>query len=309
MTYIKIDGRLTDLIRIFKTIAASCERNCSTKCSRTLLAILFVLIAGSLLESLSGYAKASNVMYKNSAIILNYHNIQDGDQGAATLSPAAFKTHLDYLRSNGYNVVSLSRLCEFLAGKATLPPNAVCITFDDGYITYKTEAVPILRKYQYPSMCFIIVSDVDTTDFGTRLPHMNWKELIQLHKGGLVEYGSHTYALHGLRKGSTDSNPLTALTDPALNGDVVRKDLLKARNLLEGRVNIKVNQLAYPYGESTSKVMKEAKAAGYSFMFTTDSGLVTLKTDRLQIPRINAGSPWVDVKFLDNKIKEVIKGR
>lgn len=255
----------------------------------------------------SCYAQSAKVMYKDSVIILNYHNIQSGDRGVATLSPAAFRAHLDYLRSNGYNVIPLSRLCQFISGKATVPPNAVCITFDDGYITYQTEAIPILRKYRYSSTCFIIVSDVDRTDFGSRLPHMNWKQLTQAYKGGLVEYGSHTYNLHGLREGSTDSNPLTALTDPALSDAAVKKDLLQARTKLESRIDIRVDMLAYPYGKTTPKAIKQARAAGYAYMFTTDSGLVTPKTDPFRIPRINAGSPWVDINYLDRKIKEVIR--
>lgn len=37
----------------------------------------------------------------------------------------------------------------------TLPPNAVCITFDDGYLNNLTVAQPILEKYQIPATIYI----------------------------------------------------------------------------------------------------------------------------------------------------------
>jgi peptidoglycan/xylan/chitin deacetylase (PgdA/CDA1 family) len=43
----------------------------------------------------------------------------------------------------------------FRLKNGTLPPNAVCITFDDGYLNNLTVAQPILEKYQIPATIYI----------------------------------------------------------------------------------------------------------------------------------------------------------
>jgi hypothetical protein len=54
--------------------------------------------------------------YKDSAIILNYHDIEDGVNGPATISRQLFKNHMRYLKDNGYNVISVDRLFRYMAG-------------------------------------------------------------------------------------------------------------------------------------------------------------------------------------------------
>src|SRR4051794_32118443 len=46
-----------------------------------------------------------------------------------------FVAQLDYLQTNGYHVIPLSDLVDYLAGRVdVLPPRAVVITFDDGWL-------------------------------------------------------------------------------------------------------------------------------------------------------------------------------
>ena len=55
-----------------------------------------------------------------------------------TISPQAFAEHIAYLASR-HSVVAFSRIC---AGDA--PPDAVAVTFDDGFVSVLTTALPIL---------------------------------------------------------------------------------------------------------------------------------------------------------------------
>jgi peptidoglycan/xylan/chitin deacetylase (PgdA/CDA1 family) len=69
--------------------------------------------------------------------ILRYHAICEADGYAYAspgicISPSAFEQHVKYL-SASYNVVSLPDAVRSLRERRTLPPNAVAITFDDGY--------------------------------------------------------------------------------------------------------------------------------------------------------------------------------
>ena len=69
--------------------------------------------------------------------ILRYHAIC-GPEGYAyaspdiCISPEAFESHARYLAAN-YNVLGLPDAVKAIREGASLPPNAVAITFDDGY--------------------------------------------------------------------------------------------------------------------------------------------------------------------------------
>jgi peptidoglycan/xylan/chitin deacetylase (PgdA/CDA1 family) len=68
--------------------------------------------------------------------ILRYHAICDPNAGYADpricVAPTAFERHVAYL-ANNYRVLSLPEAVGALRRGATLPRNAVAITFDDGY--------------------------------------------------------------------------------------------------------------------------------------------------------------------------------
>lgn len=71
------------------------------------------------------------------AAILRYHAIC-GPEGhryadpSICITPAAFRRHVDYL-ATAYRVLPLPEIATTLRAGRTLPPNAIAITFDDGY--------------------------------------------------------------------------------------------------------------------------------------------------------------------------------
>lgn len=84
--------------------------------------------------------------YQNRVAVLMYHHISDTVRGTSVITPQLFREHLDMLQRKGYHVISTERLAQFLAGKATVPPRAVALTFDDGYESFYTYAYPELKK-------------------------------------------------------------------------------------------------------------------------------------------------------------------
>lgn len=84
-----------------------------------------------------GYAAVRRLAPSRSVAILRYHAIcnAEGYRYAAPgicISPAAFAEHVGYLARN-YAVLPLSEIVDRLRARTPLPPNAVAITFDDGY--------------------------------------------------------------------------------------------------------------------------------------------------------------------------------
>ena len=82
--------------------------------------------------------------------ILRYHAIC-GPEGYAyadpgiCVSPAAFAQHAAYLAAH-YDVLPLPEVVRTMRAGSTLPPNAVAITFDDGY-TDNLEAARVLQRH------------------------------------------------------------------------------------------------------------------------------------------------------------------
>jgi peptidoglycan/xylan/chitin deacetylase (PgdA/CDA1 family) len=136
---------------------------------------------------------------------------------------------------------------------------------------------------------------------------MTWLDIKFIMKDGLISIGSHTYDLHWQDPKSKSAPPETGLTTRRLSKYDKEKDLKRSKILLQRNLGITINTIAYPYGEINDEVVHVVRSAGYHYGFTTTSGIVSIDTDKLRIPRINAGSPWVTVTYLDNKIKAVLR--
>jgi peptidoglycan/xylan/chitin deacetylase (PgdA/CDA1 family) len=82
------------------------------------------------------YSALRRVQRSRYVAILRYHAICEPDAGYADpsicISPAAFEEHVAYLARN-YAVLPLTLVVDALREGKPLPPNAVAITFDDGY--------------------------------------------------------------------------------------------------------------------------------------------------------------------------------
>ncbi len=101
--------------------------------------------------------------FKRGAVILMYHRVTDlaRDPYQLAVSPAHFTQHLDHLRRT-CTVLPLTDLIEALDAK-TLPPRAVAITFDDGYIDNYGEAFPLLKAASLPATIFVASGKIDST--------------------------------------------------------------------------------------------------------------------------------------------------
>ena len=100
--------------------------------------------------------------------VLMYHSIAPEIEGWAysylSIKPVVFEGHLAALKRAGFTAVSLGELLEYVSAKRRLPPRAVVLTFDDGYLDNWVFAFPILRKHGFRGTVFV------STDFIDRRP-------------------------------------------------------------------------------------------------------------------------------------------
>ena len=73
--------------------------------------------------------------------VLAYHSVVDDTASKEekyyfpqTISASLLINHFNWLKDNGYNIVSWQQIIDAENGKGTLPDNAVLLSFDDGYV-------------------------------------------------------------------------------------------------------------------------------------------------------------------------------
>jgi peptidoglycan/xylan/chitin deacetylase (PgdA/CDA1 family) len=97
--------------------------------------------------------------------ILTYHRFPDPsgvelfDEEIADVTLEAFERQLACLRPH-FTFIGVEELCAFARGEG-LPPNAVAITFDDGYLDNYSRAFPILKRYGAKATFFLSTAYVD----------------------------------------------------------------------------------------------------------------------------------------------------
>ena len=95
------------------------------------------------------------------SVVLFFHKVQRrpfGLWGEPVLSVEEFDRQVEYL-SRHFEIVRLRDLVSGLAGRRPLPPQAVALSFDDGYRNNLLLAAPVLKRHHVPATVFL-VSDV-----------------------------------------------------------------------------------------------------------------------------------------------------
>jgi peptidoglycan/xylan/chitin deacetylase (PgdA/CDA1 family) len=115
------------------------------------------LVKSALLR-IGGYAAIRRAVPSRDLAILRYHAIC-GPEGYAyadpqiCITPENFERHVAYLAS-AYNIVRLEDAARALREGTALPPNAVAITFDDGYAD-NVQAARVLAKHGVTATFYI----------------------------------------------------------------------------------------------------------------------------------------------------------
>jgi peptidoglycan/xylan/chitin deacetylase (PgdA/CDA1 family) len=99
--------------------------------------------------------------------ILRYHSVSPAASESylyvnprISIAPEAFDAQMAFLASR-YRCLRLDEVVDALARGTSLPPNAVVVTFDDGYRDNYDYAYPILRRHGIPAMFYLATGCLD----------------------------------------------------------------------------------------------------------------------------------------------------
>ena len=167
--------------------------------------------------------------------------------------PADFAAQVRWLAAHGYHAVSLRRVYDFWRGRRVLPPKPIVLSFDDGYHTDFTVALPVLRARHWAGVLNLEVRNLEPV-WGTR-PGMVKKMI-----AAGWEIDAHT------------------LTHPDLTTvgpDRLKQEVAGSRASIRRRFGVPVDFFCYPSGRYNDAVVAAVKAAGYLGATTTNEGLAT----------------------------------
>jgi peptidoglycan/xylan/chitin deacetylase (PgdA/CDA1 family) len=216
--------------------------------------------------------------------VLMYHKVNDLEDNPTTVPVSLFDEQMDELGSLGYTVVGLDAVLDFYVEGKPLPPRAVLISFDDGYRDTLTNAVPVLRKYDYEAVLFLPLAYLDDpmplphekrlSAQGIHNPTLHADELAELEAGG-VRIESH----------GISHRPLAEL-----EVDEAVREIAVSKLKLEERLGRPVRSFAYVKGSDAhfhSVHVSFLRQAGYDLAFTSVSGANGPNADPLRLKRYN----------------------
>jgi peptidoglycan/xylan/chitin deacetylase (PgdA/CDA1 family) len=211
--------------------------------------------------------------------ILTYHQVTAAPHPAFrkySVTPRQFGAQMRWLRACRYETVDLARLARWLEGTAELPPRAVVVTFDDGFLDAVNYAAPLLRAGGFTAIFYVVAGLIGKqsawlrAERGFEAPMADRASLERLRSDGFT-IGSHAVSHPRLR----------TLSD----GDC-RRELVDSRAILEQQLGTAIEHLAYPFGDWDERVRAIASDAGYSTATTVEIGIARSSDHPLSLPRV-----------------------
>jgi peptidoglycan/xylan/chitin deacetylase (PgdA/CDA1 family) len=201
--------------------------------------------------------------------ILMYHCV-DYKDGTFFVSPENFAKQMEYIKKNGYEVITLDELVKSIKAKKPLKRNKVVITFDDGYQDNFKYAYPVLKKLGFPATIFLITDFVGKS-FNSKMQFLDWDEIILMSKNQ-ISFGGHTKTHFYL---GTIIDEKTAF-----------EEIAGSKKAIEDKINVPAEYFCYPSGGFNDRAKELVKQAGYQGAVTTNRGFIDTNKDVYQLKRI-----------------------
>lgn len=189
-----------------------------------------------------------------------------------------FEEQMKYLKKKGYETVTFKDLLNNrYKQRFDKDKKWIMLTFDDGYKDNYENAFPILKKYQFKGIIYILDGieynkwDVENSENPEkRFTLMNRDELLEMQNYG-IEFGGHTC-----------THP--RLTELSL--EETKTEVINSKFNIEKTIGRELLSFAYPYGSLNEEIKKIPQEIGYRFAVATDSGSIVFSDDLFEIRRI-----------------------
>jgi len=236
---------------------------------------------------------------KNHVLGIAYHDVEDRDPDQAVVAVRTERLieQLAWLRENGYKPVTVDQIMAARKGGPELPAKAILLSFDDGYSSFYTRVLPVLRAYNWHALLAPVGSWIDTplnqpVDFAgaprARSDFLTWDQIREISRSGLVEIAAHTDANHkGILanpQGNLQPAAATRRYDPVTKryeseADFqarIRTDVNNISEKIRKVTGNKPRVWVWPYGAADGTSLTVVGEAGYEMALTLEDGLDAL---------------------------------
>ncbi len=221
--------------------------------------------------------------------VLAYHRIikhyHEKGKDKIYLSYRRFEQQLNYLKTNQFQTVTFHDIANGLVSDFR---KKIILTFDDGYQDNYHYVFPLLKKYGFTAVIFLVTRKTSNNwkkhPLEPEFPLLSHKMIDEMSRYG-IEFGGHT-CTHPV---------LTEIT-----GKHAQKEIERCKTDIEQITRKPCISFSYPYGATSQKVEQLIKQAGYQFAVSTNTGSEFIQQNPLRIKRIII-SPKTNIISFKNK--------
>jgi peptidoglycan/xylan/chitin deacetylase (PgdA/CDA1 family) len=202
--------------------------------------------------------------------ILMYHVIAAPPSGAPFpglyVEPAEFAEQMQALKSAGWHAVTLDQAQAYWRrGVALGAGKPIVVSFDNGYQSQYTQALPVLRRLGWVGNENIQLTGLPPSQGGLGAGEIR----------GLLTAGWEL-----------DTQGISHASLISLNAEQLHEQVADARETLRRRYHIPVNWFCYPSGLYDATVVAAVKAAGYTGSTTVVPGWAHPSDDPYRLHRL-----------------------
>ncbi len=217
---------------------------------------------------------------ENKIPILMYHSLSSSATPGFrqfTVSPALFSEQMAYLHRCRYTPLTVTQFVNARSkGAFALAEHPVILTFDDGFADFFTDALPVLKQYNFTATLYITTAFIGGTSQWMRREKetirrmLSWQQVREIAKNG-IECGAHTHMHPQL---------------DTLSAGAARYEMAHSKALLEDHLGQAVHSFAYPYGYQTARLRQLARETGFSSACAVKHAKSSITGDAFCLPRL-----------------------
>ncbi|MGN6371749.1 MAG: polysaccharide deacetylase family protein [Solirubrobacteraceae bacterium] len=201
--------------------------------------------------------------------ILMYHVINPPPAGAPFpglyVTREELQAQVDALAKAGFHAVTMDQMLAAWRGYRSLPSKPVVLSFDNGYQSQYTNALPVLRSVGWAGVENIQLTGLPPSQGGMSEDQVR----------GLVAAGWEL-----------DTQGFSHADLIAITPSELRYQVAVARREVQRRYHVATNWFCYPSGHYNATVIAEVKAAGYVGATSVVPGWASPSDDPYRLPRL-----------------------
>lgn len=214
--------------------------------------------------------------------VVMYHQLTKNPKksGKYVLTVEQFEKDLMFLMAKGYQSVTVKQLLDFSQGKGEVPEKAILITFDDGQETLYEYALPLLKKYGFTAVGFVVGALADyyteIDDHNLNYSYLNWQQIKEMSDGNVIEIESHSFDLH---KNTGNRSGIKKKKDESVEQyrEFLCSDVAKMKTAMEKNTGKVPVAFAFPFGSYSRESTEILKECGFKMTLTCEERVSIIK--------------------------------